>query len=89
MTLTKLAPGECRWTQLMISQHREDGTRAEIHPDLCRHMTSLGHNRLILIETAHCCTLKNKSYHDANFVVASGTVGHQPPVLPLTTKWAL
>ena len=49
ISLVKLPAGKCHWTLLMISQHfirQEAITWANVDPDLCHHMTSLGLNEL-------------------------------------------
>ena len=55
--LVKSTPDECHWTSLMISQHwfrwwlgavrQQAITRANVNPDRCCHMASLGHNELV------------------------------------------
>ena len=62
---------ECHWTRLIISQHwfrlwlgsvgHRAIARANVGPDLCRHMASLGHNRLTI---ASMCVY----FHDALLV---------------------
>ena len=59
-SLMKNLPGECLWTSLMISQHwfrwwlgvvrQQAITWANVDPDLCHHMVSLGHNELRLCD---------------------------------------
>ena len=54
--LVKLPSDECNWILLMISQHwlrkwlgavrQQAITWANVDPNLCRHMASLGHNEL-------------------------------------------
>ena len=56
-SLVELPLYECHWASLMISQHwlrqwlgavrQQAITWANVDPDLCRHMASLGHNELI------------------------------------------
>ena len=53
----KLPSSECNWNLLMTSQHwfrwwlgafrQQNITSANVDPDLCHHMVSLGHNELI------------------------------------------
>ena len=50
-SLVKFHSDECHWTLLMISQHwirwrHQAITWANVDPDLCRHMASLGLNEL-------------------------------------------
>ena len=60
VSLVKLPSDECNWILLMISQHwfrywlgavrQQAITWANVDPDLCRHMTSLGPNELIIYD---------------------------------------
>ena len=57
VSLLKFHPEECLWTSLMITPHwfgiwlgavrQQSITWANVDPDLCRHMPSLGHSELI------------------------------------------
>ena len=58
LSIVKLPSGNCHWAPLMMIHHwfrkwlggviQQAITRANIVPDLCRHMTSLGHNKFTL-----------------------------------------
>ena len=58
VSLIKLSSDECHWTLLTLSQHwfrwwlgavrKQAITWASVDTDLCRHMTSVGHNELTL-----------------------------------------
>ena len=63
VSLVKLHSDECHWTLPMMSQHwfrywlgavrQQAITRANVDPDLCRHMTSLSHNELTEIHMSY------------------------------------
>ena len=76
----EILSAECLWTLLMISQHwlsavrQQAITRANVDPDLCRHMVSLCHNEL-----RYASALYN-SRHSGCLLIAhlwSGTLWHK------------
>ena len=65
VSLVKLYSNECQWTLLMVNQHwfrqwlgavrQQAITWANVDPDLCCHMASLGHHELTLVQQMAWC----------------------------------
>ena len=86
--LMKLSSDEYRWTFLMVSQYwfrwwlgavrQQAITWANVDPDLCRHMASLGPNEL---------SMKMIAWHDVLEYVMTHWLKCKTAVSPLLTHW--
>ena len=95
----KLVLGECRWAPLIISQHwfrwwlgairQQAITWADIDPELCHHMVSLGHNELTHLLVPHICVGGYGQHWFRQWLVAYSVPSHYLNQCWVIINWTL